>query len=260
MKEVTYYYEDELNDEFSGITRKKIVVDESFKYIHNNVFWKIAEFIVHRIIVTPVAQLYRMIKFHNKLYGKEKVKGFGGKYIIYGNHTQIPGDGFLPPMFLFPRKPYFVVNPDNIAAKGTRNIMMMLGAIPTPTILKGLRPFENALKTRLDKGHPIVVYPEAHVWPYYTKIRNFKSTSFKYAVKFDVPVFCFTNVYVKRKHSKKPKMITYIDGPFYYNKDLSNKESEIDLRNRVYEAMCERSKESNYEYMYHYIKKEDKDV
>ncbi len=73
MKEVTYYYEDELNDEFSGITRNKIVVDESFKYIHNNIFWKIAEFIVHRIIVTPVAQLYRMIKFHNKLYGKEKV-------------------------------------------------------------------------------------------------------------------------------------------------------------------------------------------
>lgn len=55
-------------------------------------------------------------------------------------------------------------------------------------------------------------------------------------------------------------MITYIDGPFYYDKSLSNKESEIDLRNRVYEKMCERAKTSTYEYMYHYVKKENKDV
>lgn len=256
MKEVTYYYSDEVNDEFSGVTRKQIVVDENFKYIHKNIFYKILEFIVHRIIVTPFAQCYRMFKFHNKLYGKSKVKGFKGKYIIYGNHTQIPGDGLLPPMFLFPRKPYFVVNPDNIAVKGTKNIMMMLGAVPTPTTLKGLRNFENCLKERVNHGHPIVVYPEAHIWPYYTGIRNFKSTSFKYAVKFEVPAFCFTNVYKKRKFSKKPKMITYIDGPFYYDKNLNNKEAEIDLRNRVYNTMLERSKVSDYEYKYHYVKKE----
>jgi 1-acyl-sn-glycerol-3-phosphate acyltransferase len=257
MKEVTYYYTDLINDEFSGISREKIEVDENFKFVHKNVFWLIFEFIIHRIIVTPFAALFKIFHFHHKLIGKDKLKGFKGKYIIYGNHTQIPGDGLLPPMYLFPRKPYFVVNPDNIAAKGTKNIMLMLGAIPTPTTLKGLKQFENAIGYRILKGHPIVVYPEAHVWPYYTNIRPFKSTSFKYAIKFDCPVFCFTNCYQKRRFSKKQKMITYIDGPFYYNKELNRKEAEIDLRNQVYNTMCERVKNSTYEYKYHYIKKEE---
>ena len=73
------------------------------------------------------------------------------------------------------------------------------------------------------------------------------------------PVFAFTNVYQKRKHSSKPKMITYIDGPFYPNLDLDQKERIEDLRDKVYNAMVERSnKYSTYEYKYHYVKKEEK--
>jgi hypothetical protein len=30
MKEITYYYTDELNDEFSGVERESVVVDENF--------------------------------------------------------------------------------------------------------------------------------------------------------------------------------------------------------------------------------------
>lgn len=28
------------------------------------------------------------------------------------------------------------------------------------------------------------------------------------------PVMCFTNTYQKRKHGQKPRIVTYIDGPF----------------------------------------------
>jgi len=260
MKEITYYYTDEANDEFSGVVRDNIVVDENFPYVHKNIFWNIAAFIVHRIIITPVAFAVRRFQFHQKLIGKKKLKGYKGKYIIYGNHTQIPGDGFLPPTFIFPRKPYFVVSPANIALKGTANLVMMLGAIPTPTTLKGLRKFEEGLKYQLNHHHPIVVYPEAHIWPYYTKIRDFKSTSFKYPIKFDVPAFCFTNTYIKRKFFKRPKMVTYIDGPFYPNKELTGKACEQELRDRVYKTMVERAKNSTYEYKYHYEKKEKQNV
>lgn len=256
MKEITYYYSDEANDDFAGVSRREVVVDENFKFVHKNPFYIFFEIILHRILITPVAFGVKWFHFHQRVIGREKLRGFKGKYIIYGNHTQIPGDGFLPPTFIFPRKCFFVVSPANIAARGTKNIIMMVGGIPTPTTLRGLRPFESALKDRLNHHHPIVVYPEAHIWPYYTKIRDFKSTSFKYPIKFDVPAFSFTNVYVKRKFSKRPKMITYIDGPFYPNKELSSKESEKELRDRIYNQMVLRSKESTYEYKYHYIKKE----
>jgi len=260
MKEITYYYTDELNDEFSGVERESVVVDENFKFIPKSILWNITAFIWHRILITPVAFFSKHFVFHQRVYGKKKLRGFKGQYIIYGNHTNIAGDGLLPPTFIFPKKPYFIVNPANIAAKGTKNMIMMLGGYPTPTTLKGLRPFEQGLKHLLDHHHPIVIYPEAHIWPYYTHIRNFKSTSFKYAIKFDVPAFSFTNTYQKRKFFKKPKMVTYVDGPFYPNKELSGKEAEKELRDRVYNQMVLRSKNNNIEYKYHYEKKEKQDV
>ncbi len=256
MKVINHFYEDEIETEFSGIIRKNVIVDKNFKFIHKNPLWIFAEFISYRFFVYPVAYLYAKIHFRQKIVGKKKLKGFKGRYFMYGNHTQVPGDGFLPPVIMFPRKNYDLVSPENIAVKGTKNILMMLGAIPIPNDIHAIKKFEEAIKYRINHKHPICIYPEAHIWPYYTKIRNFKSVSFRYPVKLDVPTFCFTNTYQKRKHSSKAKMTTYIDGPFYPNKELSFKEQIEDLRNKVYETMVERSKNSNYEYIHHYFKKE----
>jgi 1-acyl-sn-glycerol-3-phosphate acyltransferase len=259
MKEKTYYYTDEVNEDFAGVSRREIIVDEKFKYVNHNPIYVFFEIILHRIIITPVAYFVKWFHFHQHVIGKKKLRGYKGQYILYGNHTQIPGDGFLPPTMTFWRKPFFVVSPANIAAKGTKTFIMMLGGIPTPTNLRGLRKFEEGLADRIKHHHPIIVYPEAHIWPYYTKIRNFKSTSFKYPSKFEVPAFCFTNTYQKRKFGKKAKMTTYIDGPFYPNNELSGKAREQELRDRIYNTMVERAKNSTYEYKYHYIKKESQD-
>ena len=67
-----------------------------------------------------------------------------------------------------------------------------------------------------------------------------------------------SGTYQKRKFSKKPKIVTYIDGPFFPNKELSSREQRIDLRNQVYERMCERSKLSTVTWI-QYIKKERTD-
>lgn len=101
-----------------------------------------------------------------------------------------------------------------------------------------------------------MIYPEAHIWPYYTKIRPFKDSSFRYPVQYQCPVICFTNTYQKRKHSKKPQIVTYVDGPFYPDAKLRGKEQKADLRNRVYEQMKERSSRNTL-VLATYIKKGD---
>ena len=59
-----------------------------------------------------------------------------------------------------------------------------------------------------------------------------------------------TNTYQSYgKKNDKIKIITYIDGPFYANKELSTKEQKQELRDRVYNQMVERSKNSNIEYI-----------
>ena len=83
----------------------------------------------------------------------------------------------------------------------------------------------------------------------YKKIRPFKSVSFKYPIELDKPVFCITNTYQKRGKDKV-KITSYIDGPFFVNKDLETKqEQKKDLRDRVYNQMVERSKNSDFEFI-----------
>ena len=100
----------------------------------------------------------------------------------------------------------------------------------------------GALKRRVERRECIMIYPEAHIWPYYTDIRPFRELSFRYPVSFHTPVFCLTNTYQKRKFSGKPKMVTYIDGPIYPDGTLPAKEQKKQLRDMVYEKMKERAK------------------
>ena len=67
--------------------------------------------------------------------------------------------------------------------------------------------------------------------------------------------YTFVNVY-KRRGKNKIKLETYIDGPFYYDKKLSKVDARIDLRNRCYNQMVERSKLNELE-LVKYVKKEN---
>ena len=77
--------------------------------------------------------------------------------------------------------------------------------------LKNLLAEEKVIKEKYIKyygnNHPIIVYPEAHVWPYYTKIRPFKTSAFTFPVEEEKEVYCATTTYQKSKLFKKPKVV-----------------------------------------------------
>ena len=249
-KQEIIYYSDELNDEFSGaeITPRKI--DENYKYIHKNIIWNTIAFLLQNILSVPIKYLYAKMKLKIKYVGKEKYKPYKKQgYFIYGNHTQIFADTFITSNGNYPHKNYFIVNPENVSMKYLGNVVEMLGAIPIPGNKEAMKNFLDVIKLRIKQGNSITIFPEAHIWPYYTKIRPFKSVSFKYPIELDKPVFCITNTYQKRGKNKV-KITSYIDGPFFVNKDLETKqEQKKDLRNRVYNQMVERSKNSNFEFI-----------
>ena len=189
--------------------------------------------------------LFRSIKF----VGKEKLKKHKNTgYFIYANHTQSFADTFIPSLANYPKRNFLIVNPVNISLKGTGNIVEMLGAIPVPNTKDAAKEFLKIISKRIETGSSVTIYPEAHIWPYYTKIRPFKSVSFKYPVKLNKPSFCITNTY-QRYEKNKIQIVTYIDGPFIADKDLSPKEAQEKLRNEIYNCMVERSKNNNIEYI-----------
>lgn len=240
------YYKDELNDEFSGAKITPRVIDENYKYTHN-FLWDFCSWIFQNILSMPIKIGYAKFKFKIKYIGKEKIKKYKKEgYFVYVNHTQQFADTFIPSIPIYPKRNFFIVNPENISIKPFGKIIEMLGAIPVPGSKNAAKNFLDAIEKRIRNNQSITIYPEAHIWPYYTKIRNFKSVSFKYPVKLDVPVFCMTNTYQAfGKKKDKAKIVTYIDGPFYANKELNEKQAKEELRDKVYNAMVNRSKNSN---------------
>ena len=251
------YYKDELNEEFSTavITPRKI--DEKYKYEHNP-FWEVCSYLIQNVFSMPIKVGYEKIKFKLKYIGKEKLKQCKKEgYFIYANHTQAFADTFITSVGNYPKRNFLIVNPANVSIKGAGHLIEMLGAIPTPDNKTAMKNFLKIIEKRIKNKNSITIYPEAHIWPYYTKIRNFKDVSFKYPVELQVPSFCMTNTYQKYgKNKEKIKIVTYIDGPFYPNNELPKKEAQKELRDKIYNQMVERSKNSDIEYI-KYIKEVD---
>ena len=250
----TYYYSDEITDDFAGTNIKRKELPADYPYFSSNPVRKFFEFILYRLIVTPLIFLFQKIVFREKFKNKKVLKKYRKNgYFIYANHTSAVSDAFTPTLVTFPKKAYILINPDGVSIPVVGKAVEMLGGVPLPTHRRGMKNFHDAVLSHAQKRHCIVIYPEAHIWPYYTKIRPFKDVSFRYPAEADKPVFCFTTTFQKRKFFKHPKETIYVDGPFFPDKNLTPKENQKRLRELVYNAMVERSKASTYEYT-EYIK------
>ncbi len=253
------YYSDELNDDFAGTDINTCEVKSDFTFVNRNIFWRICEFIVYRVIVTPLVWVFGKVAYGLKIRNRKalrKLKKTG--YFLYGNHTQGVMDAFTPTLCTFPKKAHIVVNPDAVSIKGLRQIVLMLGGIPLPTEMKAYKPFRKALETRIKEGKVVTIYPEAHIWPYYTGIRPYKATSFSYPVSMNVPCVAFTTTFRQRKIFKNayPKLTVTLSEPFYPDASLPEKEARQKLRDEVYAFMVSTAaREDNYEYI-KYVKKE----
>ncbi len=254
MEQKVIYYSDELHDEFSpgGITPK--VIDGSYVYLHNSLWKRFTHFFWYRIIATPLAWVYLKCRFSHKIIGRKALKAHKGGCFLFGNHTQPVADAFIPTMLAFPKTVNVIVHPDNVSMPVLGKITPSLGALPLPDDLTASKNFIHALETLVTQGRTIGVYPEAHIWPYYTGIRPFPDKSFRYPIKYHVPAFCFTNTYQKK--GKRVQIVTYVDGPFYADPALPVQQQRQQLHDQVLQTMRERAKNSNVEVI-RYVKKEE---
>ncbi len=231
------YYSDELNDDFA---LNKIKVQKSskpFKYIHKNPFWIFGGILAYFVIARPLIFILNKLTFHQHIKNRYVLKRCKHKgYFIYSNHTQGMTDAFTPNLLSFKRN-YIVVSRETVSLPGLKGIVTMLGAIPIYSDMRELEPFNECIHKRIRQHKSVTIYPEAHIWPYYTKIRPFKKDSFRFPVDLDVPIYALTNTWQKRRFSKKPKLVSYLSGPLYPDVTLSRSEAMEDLRRRVYFEM-----------------------
>ncbi|MBQ9485440.1 MAG: hypothetical protein IJU83_01230 [Clostridia bacterium] len=100
-----------------------------------------------------------------------------------------------------------------MSIKGIRVLVQWLGALPVAGDIETTKKMVDAINYYNKKGNNITIFPEAHIWPYYTSVRPFKESSFYYPVKLQAPVVAFftayskpTGLFKKRKKLKRPYM------------------------------------------------------
>ena len=243
-----YYYKD-YDEDLVESKKQDYKLKDNYKWIHNNIAYRICSrilYIIAYIISSFYCKLFLHVKIKNrKILNKYKNQG----YFLYGNHTQVIGDVFIPAHVCKYKRIYTIVSQANLGVSGIGPLLPMLGAIPIPdTIIDNIKMVQ-AIKKRIEQKKCVVIYPEAHVWPYYTKIRPFPKTSFKFPVDCNAVSFAMTTTYHKRKFGKKPQIIVYVDGPFVPDNNLNKRNKQEKLWKEIYDCMNKRSKNSTYEYI-----------
>lgn len=237
--------------------KKKVKLPEDYEYIWRSPFkrlWSAILFGVFKLF----GQYYERVFWKAKFYGREKLKKVRGKgYVIYANHTN-PFHDVFGPALAADRRIFTIISPVNLKLPGIGKILPYIGGLPLGTSPDTKKRFHEAVDKRLAQKKCLVIYPEAHVWPYYTGIRKYPAgdKSFCYAVRNNLPVFAMTTTYQKskRKGQERPRMTVYLDGPFWPDKNKSEEENRADLAEKVFESMLKYSKKSNYEYFQYRIR------
>lgn len=236
-------------DDFSQTAHQDYALPEDYRWIRSDLWSRFrsgAVYALGLLFSLVYCRLFLHVRVKNgRLLRQDKNSGI----FLYGNHTQPIGDVFDPAMACFPRRIYALASPANLGIPVLGRVLPYLGALPIPGTIAGMRQLSEAMELRLKQKACIVIYPEAHVWEYYTGIRPFPDTAFKYPVKYGAPVYAMTATYQKRRLGNRPRCTLYVDGPFRPDPALSPRQQAKALRDMVSECMQHRSRESNCDYI-----------
>ena len=255
----TIYFKDELNDDFADNNISTKSISDNYRYINNSWLFRFNSFWLRYLFAVPVLTIMMLFMYRPKIKNKQVLKQLKKKgYYVYANHV-LPLDPIVIPVKANPGKACVIISSHD--AFSIHPIVTWLikhfYTIPIPNNKDMFDNYVECLSFHIKHRRRVLIFPEAHIWPYYNKIRKFKAGSFRYPVNDNAPIVTMTTTFKKRKGNKPPKPIIYVDGPFYPDESLSYRERVDDLANRAYEAMKYRSEnEENYEYI-HYEKKED---
>lgn len=253
------YYKDPLNDDFAENPTKSYKINDNFKYTHKNPIFKVCSFILYHIIAKPIFYLILKIKYHVKVENKKAIRQLKNTgYFVYTNHSQNIIDAFINHTLVFHRMGHIIANNDVYSLKGLKMIIDMLGTLPIPNTMIQSKKLYDAIKYNIDKKHVIVIFPEAHVWPYYNDVRLFNETSFIFPVTLNKPMVVTTVTYRKRKILKnKPPYITlHISKPVFPKLGVPVKDNQAYLRDIAYCIMKDTIKKAkSFEYIHYEQKK-----
>lgn len=243
------FYEDILNDDFMNNHLTRPIVSEKYPFIRQKIY-ALFSFILYYLIALPILTIVCKIRGVKVINRKELKKTRKVGAFIYSNHTNV-FDFFTIQSYVDRHKRVNIIGySDSTSIPIGKHFIHQLGYIPIPNNIHAMKNFMEAIKYYIDKKQDILIFPEAHVLPYYTKIRPFSATSFRYPAGLNAPVIPIVTTYYKSKFKKKPNIKIIIGKTIYPKKELSERENKLYLRDECYKEMVNISNSyTQYEYI-----------
>ena len=173
----------------------------------------------------------------------------GGGFFLYANHTQPTGDACVPLLVAYPARSYVLVSPANLGIPGLGRLLPYLGALPVASTLAQSKQLRAAVHARLAEGHAITIYPEAHQWPWCSRIRPLPESAFAFPVAEHRPIYTATTTYQARERLSRPRITVYVDGPFWPDESLPRAQRKQQLCGDVQAVMQYRAQNSTTSYI-----------
>ena len=170
----TYYYRDLQQDDFAGNDIVQRPLPHNFQYLVRGSLPRAAAFLLHHVVATPIVFAVQKLYYRERIVNRSCIRPYlrRGVY-LYGNHTRRAGDAFAPHRVTFPHKAYIVTGQDAFSLPGLRWVVKALGGLPLPKTKAQAHAFSASLRELSKSKQSVALYPEAHIWPYYTGIRPF---------------------------------------------------------------------------------------
>ena len=234
------YYRDPLHDDFAGTHIQAEPIPPDYPFADTSLIFRIASFLLYYVIAIPVVYVISKLWLGLRIRGRRNLRAARGGLYLYGNHTR-PLDAFLGPLVAFPRRAYIICSADTVSIPGLRTIVRMLGAIPIPESRAAMPGFLRAMSLRIAQGAVVTIFPEAHIWPFYTGIRLFTDVSFRYPAEDGHPAAAMAATYRRRRGlffwCRRPGMTLTVSAPFFRDPALTRREARKALRDQVYTFM-----------------------
>ena len=166
----------------------KFDVNEKYKYVPTNIFFRIISWIVYYIIAVPILSILLKLVYDFKIEGKENIKNLQGGAITVSNHVLVLDCAMVGLAVCGKKKIFYTTQSESFQIPFVRKLIKLLRAIPIPKGVKNKERMVKEISNLLKDNKFVHFYPEAILYPYCNKIRHFKNGAFDLAIKNDVPV------------------------------------------------------------------------
>ncbi len=241
MKALNDVIEDENSDIIKLWEPLQFNIDEKYKYIQTGTLFSICSNLLYYGIAFPILKILTKLIYDFKIEGKENIRDLKGGAISISNHVLFL-DCAMVGLAFGTKEIYYTTREESFKIPFVRKLIKLLRAIPIPKKISNKEQFTQEINDIVQTGKVVHFYPEAALWPYYEKIRNFKNGAFNFAVNNNVPiipmVFKFREPKGIRKFLKRKKDVTLVVLEPIMPGKLNNRKQNIEnLKQNVHNKM-----------------------